>query len=803
MKKPKISLDSAKMKAFLLNHVEKIVLGVFVLAMLLMIWQGFSLQGLDANKKPGALISQSDQAMQFIDNPERWNEIKEARYVRSDVVDQVQISHLDAEAQAYPLVMQWNKPDFPKLSPRTDPELFAPERLVAIAIWGPLAVFAKQGELDPLAQLPPEDTAPVKKKPVKKKLAVDDGYGLDGGMPGDGMAPKRGKTKKGKAASTYAGEGMMPGGGGYGGLSGDGGGYGYGGGGVGMPGMPFPESGEVGYLPQNMESTIAKNVHAVTILATVPFQKQMEEYERTLGNSLDYDPSRDQFPWYLLFRIQRADVTNDPKAADEALEWKSLGVRRALVEALGQPGNEMAHPPVPPVFPTWAGFPTEVADPNYLAPGDLTHPAPPFLYRELWPLLVHPDVPLFSPQTQYGMAATGEAGAAGAVAAQNEDTPPVANMMAPGMGGMGGGMPGGGMPGGGMMGSSDGGGYGGGMPGMGGMGGYGGGAGMYGGAGGMGGAGGYGGGTAGMGGYGGGTAGMSDGGYGSAGMVYTPPKSKMIRFTDMNVEPGRKYRYRLQVLLNDPNHPYPTMIAPSAASLSEVVRKRIKPLDDVDLKNAKNVKPGQPQLAPGQAPLRSVYWVESPWSEPSDVVELPTPGRVYASKVTPGSRGNEPKADALAVGFDPVKVADIPIEQEGKVFRGSVLNYKAKELKVIHPVTKQVMTLTDDYSVSTNLLVADMMGGEKLPLTDRNVNSEPLTAPGELLVLDPQGNLHVRNEVDGIEGYRRYTVQKEDPKAAAAASSALDGGTAGLDGGSADGGGRGTRRPVRRGTGCF
>jgi len=785
MKKPKISLDSAKMKTFLLNHVEKIVLIGFVGVMLFIIWQGFSLPALDANKKPTALISQSDSAMQFIDNPERWNtELRDVRMIPMNVVERTKEATMDAEPQAYALAMQWNKPDFPKLSPRTDPTLFAPQSLVAIATVGPLAVFAKPGELDPLEPVPTDD-APVKKKPIKKKVQVyDDGYGT--GMPGEGMPQKRGK-KGGKAAGNLAGEGSMPGG--YGGEYGGG----YGAMGTGMPGQPFPEAmvGN-GFLPQAVEQTIAKNVHAVTILATVPFQKQMEEYERTLGNSLDYDPNRD-FPYYIAFYVQRADVTADPSAEADKLDWKSIGVQRALREAmgsqgsLGDPNTKPPTPAVPPTPPVWAGYPTDVADPNYLDPGVLTHPAPPFMARDLWPLLVHPDVPLLSMANQYGMVpgATAATDAAGAAAAQNEDAPPKPGFMPPGMaGGMGGGMPG-------MTGSPDGGGRG--MPGMGGGygggGGYGNTAGGYGSAGG----GGYGGGYSGEGGYGSaGMYGSSDGGYGAA-TAYVPPKYKMIRFTDTSVQPGHKYRYRLQVVLNDPNHPGYMMPSPSSASLHEDVRKRIKPLDDADMQAAKAA--GQ-TLLPGQAPQRNVYYVESPWSEPTDVVELPWPGRVFASKVTPARRGGEPRADALAVAWDPTKVADVAVEQKDKVFRGSLLNFKMKDIKVIHPVDKRVVTLPEEYSVYTNLLVADMMGGERLPQIDSTINPEPLTAPGELLIFDPQGNMRVQNEADDIEGFRRFTVQKEDPKAAAAATAASDGG----DLGTPDG--RTRRQPVRRGTGC-
>ena len=108
------------MKAFLVNHVEKIVLIGFVGTMLLLIWQGFSLPGMDASKKPAGLISQSDSAMQFIDNPERWTEIKDAptRIVAMDVSARVGQAQTAAEPAAYSLNMQLMKPDFPKLSPR-------------------------------------------------------------------------------------------------------------------------------------------------------------------------------------------------------------------------------------------------------------------------------------------------------------------------------------------------------------------------------------------------------------------------------------------------------------------------------------------------------------------------------------------------------------------------------------------------------------------------------------------------------------------------------------------------------------
>src|SRR5439155_14731647 len=88
------------------------------------------------------------------------------------------------------------------------------------------------------------------------------------------------------------------------------------------------------------------------------------------------------------------------------------------------------------------------------------------------------------------------------------------------------------------------------------------------------------------------------------------------------VELGRKYRYRVQVRLNDPNHPRGDLLPPSLASLDEKVRTRVREIDAADA--------AKPKLADGQ--IQRTYWRDSPWSEPSPVAELPSPTRVFAVK---------------------------------------------------------------------------------------------------------------------------------------------------------------------------
>src|SRR5262245_59267314 len=252
-------------------------------------------------------------------------------------------------------------------------------------------------------------------------------------------------------------------------------------------------------------------------------------------------------------------------------------------------------------------------------------------------------------------------------------------------------------------------------------------------------------------------------------------------------------------MLQDPNHPdiYSGYVAPSAASLSDTVRTRLKAIDEADAK--------QPKDQNGLPARR--YWLWTEYSKASDVVELPAPERVLAVKVDPKKptkiknvdvQMTEPTAEAYAVVFDAAKIADVPALND-KVVRGAVLNFTPpdKTTKVIHPVTKEVVDL-EKYSLNTDLLVADLMGGETMKAINTTMTPQPLTALGELLVVDSQGKLHVQNEAKDVEIVRRLTVPKPDPKAAQQQATA---GTEGLMPGGEGAPARG--RAARRTPGCF
>ena len=774
MKMPRMKFDTEKLQLFLFHHVEKLVLGLVVCVMAFLIWQGFRLEGLDKSKTPQGLSQKSEEMLAFIDTPTRWNEVGRDRIaqVPMTVAQMVDIAQKRTDALAYSLPVSINRPSFPKHNPRTDPELLPPEHVIVVPFIGPLAVLAKQTDVDPLFELPAADLEPpvvIKPKKAKPKKGYGPGedpmYGSPDGGYGPGMPGPGGAKKKKGRNNRYGPSDATAGIDAYSPQPGYGSGYGYGDASmVGPDSLIYPESVNEGFMLQNAEITIAKPAYAMTIMAVVPILKQIEKFEKALADSLDFDSSRD-FPQYLKFEVQRADVTADPTGAIDWTKAVLIDPIKVQVQQLGRPERPELN-----LMPEWAGIVPEVVDMNYLD-AKLTHPAPPLLKRDLWPFLTHPDVPLAT-ATQMGVGEYGPGmpGAPGTV--PSDEASELFGL--PGAAGAQPGMPGG-MPGmQGMRGSADGG-YGGYRGG--GEAGYGMGRGSA---------------MAGMGGYGGGggygRSGYSESGYGQGygqpGTTYTPPKYKLIRMTDTRVEPYHKYSYRVRVWLHDPNHPATTLgfIAPSLASLDDQVKKRIKAVDD-------EVKAGRKKLFEASV-------VMTDWSASSAPAELPPLDRFYAISMTaPKERellkgkplvpDDQTKAETLVVKFDGRKVVDVSAEQT--VARGTVLNLipdpkadpaldpKVVVLKVIHPVTKGIVELPK-YGFVTGAVVADIQGGEMIgPPLDKN-NPNTLQAPCEMLVIDAAGRLRVLNEVDDIEGIHRFGFRKPPPMPTTAPGSEYPGG---------------------------
>lgn len=765
----KLSFGKGGLKGFIVQHAEKGIFGVVLLLVAAFIYSSATQETIQQGESPSSLKGSAAAALNSLQTGNPWAALAPER--QGKVLNYPALAgtaRQPVDDASYRGTTPWIKDLIPRLQKRLDPELYAPTDVEAEA--GVYAVMVRTTKPDEAwtgdkdaVEKPKEKPKP---KPAKKKPRggmygsspemMGEGGGSDMGMMyGMGSMGGMGMGSEMPMPTTESGSEM--------------------GSGMGMPGMPgIPGSRRMlgqfymsHYLSKGFRPTMgmgggmgtpgvaAKSFALVAVKALVPFEKQWEEYERALANATGYSPMHD-IPKYLLYVAERAEVSDDPNAP---LEWQTISNTSFAVEWAGK---------------NYAGFPPEVADETYLLPS-LTMPIPPILLHPYDSLALHSEVPKRKLQMNLAMAQPGaeeqakteggEEAAAGPKPSADftEGLPRIPATGAPGMGsmggmggygvaGMGGGYPGGGSDMGSTGGMNGGGMYGGGMYGSegsmpGGM--YG--AGMYGSEGSMPGA-------PGMGGYGmAGTPGM--------GVKQPIVKYKMIRFFDFTAQVGKSYRYRVRVMMEDPNRPLDKTAEPNPRILDQAVVDRLAKVNAADEEYQKaNGKP------------RRTYWLQTEWSDPSNVVAVVAP-EYFAGGGATGARStklatagpsveiDEAKGKVVTVVWDPRRATEVPAERE--VLRGAFLDFTDKA-DVLQPLTLQIKTIAE-FNFDTEAFVADLRGGESLLLdVDKTTKEEkPLPVPGEYLVVDGDGRLIVCNEVDDAEEFRRLLFIEDSPSPAA------------------------------------
>jgi len=130
------------------------------------------------------------------------------------------------------------------------------------------------------------------------------------------------------------------------------------------------------------------------------------------------------------------------------------------------------------------------------------------------------------------------------------------------------------------------------------------------------------------------------------------------------------------------------------------------------------------------------------------VVAQPRTVAVRDGRVRVESKASdEPTAQVLALTWKPDGPYDVPIETT--VRRGAVLNGKKAEAEAIDPTVNKLRKF--DYSYATDMLIADIAGGQPL-------DAKGLTGPGFLLVMGSDGRLEFRSETQDETLLRRNVV---------------------------------------------
>ncbi len=501
------------------------------------------------------------------------------------------------------------------------------------------------------------------------------------------------------------------------------------------PGRRIVESGiRPQGVPLQGDERIDKKYWAV-VVAKVPIKEQIKLYRDSFENAKGgFDPATD-FPRYFGYLVERAEITRG-----QDLNWEK-------VEVYDGQGNRIG-PAVTPKYldalyqkiaTDWVPPQPEVVDDRYLDfEGVLTYPLPPLAWRDWGSDVTHPDIPLAvnaPPREDETMPVEEQAPPpgtkedSGGIFAHNTD--PNTGMAGPGGVGMPGRNPG---FGGSAMGRGPGSGFG---PGMGAYGrggesemGMGMGRVMR---------------PMGRGPEGGEGMGM---GMGRGGGSFTRPGSNagrttlprgvdswLLRFFDFTVEPGKKYKYRVRLIVHDPNR---------------------KPgLDDNILDSKALVRIRE------AIKNKSIGFRMTDWSEPSPTVGIPLDGSVRmaeAKPVNPEKPSDEPTVKLLVESFGvDDKGNSIQAATEAEFRRGAVANManKAEHLvdggRAIDPIKS--------YRYHTGITLVDVVGGEKV--------GKDLQVPARVLLMDPTGQLYVRNELDdhfAVELHRAIFTEDKKKK---------------------------------------
>lgn len=250
--------------------------------------------------------------------------------------------------------------------------------------------------------------------------------------------------------------------------------------------------------------------------------------------------------------------------------------------------------------------------------------------------------------------------------------------------------------------------------------------------------------------------------------VEKPVEHQLFRFMDFDVEPGKRYRYRVKLVLANPNFKV------NARFLTD-------------------------------ASLGKSWYIESDWSDPTEVVAVPRDSRLLAGSIKPPPPGTPPEMEFVYESTAQVIAVTIRMEDgleaahEYKVARGQLANFEADLTEqqpgrgmpgpyggygpeeedmgsasmrpdimgspAMPPPSQPLRRgAAEDEEAekiehATGMLLLDMAGGDRLHRTDRS-----LTEPGALLLLDPDGNLVVSGELEDEEEFLAFHVPEEEKR---------------------------------------
>ncbi len=201
-----------------------------------------------------------------------------------------------------------------------------------------------------------------------------------------------------------------------------------------------------------------------------------------------------------------------------------------------------------------------------------------------------------------------------------------------------------------------------------------------------------------------------------------PAPFRLLRVFDYTVERGNRYRYRIKLLLANPNYNVPARY----------------------LKN--------PDKRPKD--LQGEYVVTPEWSEPTEIVTIPNGSDVLAGGVKGGSRPDLVRAKVLLTSIDPETGIEASVEKD--LERGALANALETDVKARDPRGQSTIDIAK-VRFQSDMVVLDIYGGRTL-----GRRGSTLVSPGDVLLLDAKGNLTVHSELDDLADYESAKPPEEE-----------------------------------------
>jgi hypothetical protein len=244
---------------------------------------------------------------------------------------------------------------------------------------------------------------------------------------------------------------------------------------------------------------------------------------------------------------------------------------------------------------------------------------------------------------------------------------------------------------------------------------------------------------------------------------------KLIRFFDFGVQLNRIYRYRIRLVVEDPNFPRLESLKVNTASMKPETVARVQQLEDAYRAEVQKLPPGKKIF------VRNSKLV-SPWSSASALASLRPPTELFASSVDVTVTGV--KAKLVYGEWDTKMGLMVPkgvIAERGMVLSGPPVEGGSD---VIHPVMKVIKQVTG-FGYKNPVTIADLRGGQPLAAQNRpeKHDKDPLPSAGEIVAFDPRtGDLVISGEFSDLEDYRMYSFADEVEAMEKAAKSNKDAG---------------------------